>query len=153
LNGKSNGHTHWDAMLQRNPETLCFASDDTHLRAEHPGWNGGWISINTSDLSKENVISAIKRGNFYSSCGPSFTSISCDERFLHISCSDVQFIRLIGPAYCGWRTGSFSGELLNNASIEIPQDWKHMYLELEDQFGGKAWSNTLFIPDTSGNHF
>ncbi len=147
LNGKSDGLTHWDAMLKKNPDTLGFSVDDAHLKPGHPGWNGGWIIVNASELSKEAIFSAIKHGNFYSSCGPEFKSITFDSKFLHIESTPVQFIRLVGPAYCGWRVGSFDGQLLTQASVEIPMDWTHIYIELEDKEGKRAWSNTLFVTD------
>ena len=145
LNGKSCGLIHWNAMLNSNPGTLCFSADDAHLRPEHPGWNGGWITANAPDLSRDSILTAIKRGNFYSSCGPEFNSITFDGTFLHVACSPVQFIRLAGSKNSGWRTGSFDGELLTQASIEVPEDWDYIYIELEDANGKRAWSNTLFV--------
>jgi hypothetical protein len=145
LNGKSCGLIHWDAMLGNRPDTLSFSADDAHLRPEHPGWNGGWITVNAPDLSRDSVLTAIKRGNYYSSCGPEFNSITCDGNILHIDCSPVQFIRLVGPGTKGRRTGSFNTELLTRASMEIPEGWEYIYIELEDETGKRAWSNTLFV--------
>ena len=149
MNGKSDGCVHWDAMLKKNPGTLSLAVDDAHLRPEHPGWNGGWIVINTPELSKESVLAAIKSGNFYSSCGPEFKSITYDNKVLHIECSPVKFIRLVGPESRGCPSGSFDGKLLTQITMEIPEDWDHVYIELEDKEGKRAWSNTLFVT----NHF
>jgi hypothetical protein len=145
LNGKSDGLIHWDAMLNNRPDTLSFSADDAHLRPEHPGWNGGWIAVNVPDLSRDTILTAIKRGNYYSSCGPEFKSITYDGKFLHIDCSPVQFIRLVGPRTRGLRSGSFNTELLTHASMEIQEDWEYIYIELEDETGKRAWSNTLFV--------
>ena len=144
MNGKSYGGVHWNEMLKKNPGALSFAVDDAHLRPEHPGWNGGWIVINAPELSKENVLKAIKNGNYYSSCGPDFKSITCDNKLLHIECSPVKFIRLVGPNARGCPLGSFNGKLLTQISIEIPEDWDYIYIEIEDKDGKKAWSNTLY---------
>ncbi|MCK5250757.1 MAG: hypothetical protein KAJ98_12375 [Spirochaetaceae bacterium] len=145
LSGKSDGLTYWDEMLAKDPTTLCFAADDAHFKPEHPGYNGGWIAINAPELTEGNVLAAIKSGNFYSSCGPEFKAISLAGSTLHIETSPVQFIRLVGPGRKGWRTGSFDGELKTQISIEAPDNWEYMYLEIEDQNGKRAWSNTLFI--------
>ncbi|MCK4516700.1 MAG: hypothetical protein KAU31_15675, partial [Spirochaetaceae bacterium] len=51
LNGKGDGAVYWDAMLEKNPDTLGFSVDDAHLKPEHPGWNGGWILVNAPELS------------------------------------------------------------------------------------------------------
>ena len=145
LNGKGGGLTHWDAMLKRDRGTLCFAVDDAHLKPEHPGYDGGWIVVNAPDLSVQNVMSAIRRGNFYSSCGPSLTSLRLEDETLHIECGPVQFIRLIGPANVGWRAGSFDGQTLNRVSVRVPRDWDYVCVELEDQRGRRAWTNPLFV--------
>ncbi len=145
LNGKSDGLTYWDNMLAKNPATLSFAADDAHLLSEHPGFNGGWIVINASELNEESVLKAIKMGQYYSSCGPDFKSIRLQGSILEIETSPVQFIRLAGPGNKGWRTGSFTGNLLTRTSIELPENWDYMYLEIEDGKGKRAWSNTLFV--------
>ena len=145
LNGKGDGAVYWDAMLEKNPDTLGFSVDDAHLKPEHPGWNGGWILVNAPELSTEAILAAIKHGNFYSSCGPELKSMTYDKTSLHIECTPVRFIRLVGPAHNGWRVGSFDGQLLTHASVEIPADWDHAYIEIEDKEGKRAWSNTLFV--------
>ena len=65
LNGKSDGAVHWHAMLKRKPATLGLAADDAHLRAEHPGWNGGWIVVNAAARTADAILTAIRRGNYY----------------------------------------------------------------------------------------
>lgn len=147
LNGKSSGLVHWEAMLQQRPDVLCFSSDDAHLKTGHPGWNGGWIAVNAPDLSRESILGAIKTGNFYASCGPEFRSIDFDGQYLDVGCSPVRVVRLIGPAYCGWRDCAVDGGLLEHSRIEIPGDWPYAYVEIEDREGKKAWTNTLFVQE------
>jgi hypothetical protein len=144
LNGKSNGGVHWNAMLKRNPDLLAFSVDDAHLRPEHPGWNGGWIAANVTEFSQEAILTAIRRGNFFSSCGPEFKTMDFDGENIHITVSPVQFIRLVGPASFGQRIGSFDGKLLTQASMKVPPEWDYVYIEIEDKNGHKAWTNTLF---------
>ena len=88
---------------------------------------------------------AIKSGNYYSSCGPDFKSITYDNKLLHIECSPVKFIRLVGPEACGRPSGSFDGKLLTQISLRPPENWDYIYIEIEDKDGKKAWSNTLFV--------
>lgn len=147
LNGKSDGLIHWDAMLKSNPNTLALAVDDAHLRPEHPGWNGGWITVNTPECTQDTVLKAIRHGNFYSSCGPEFLSLEWDGNELHSTTSPVRFIRLVGPAYQGKRIGTFMGPLITEAHMTIPDDWCYAYLEIEDEKGRRAWTNSLFTVD------
>ncbi len=145
LNGKSGGLVHWDAALMHNPQTLGLAVDDAHLRPEHPGWNGGWIVANAPACTAEAIMGAIRRGNFYSSCGPQLHAITFDGERLQVQMSPVKFARLVGPRWNGQRLGSFDGQLIDQASFAIPEDWPYAYLEVEDQHGRRAWTNSLFV--------
>jgi len=143
LNGKDDGRAHWNALLEQNPNTLAFSVDDAHLRPEHPGWNGGWIVVNTHAFTREALFQSIWKGNFYASCGPEFHTIELNGRRLHVTTSSVQFIRLVGPGSEGERLGSFDGEVLYEASFILPEKWSYAYLEIENLNGKRAWSNPL----------
>ena len=148
LSGKGDGRVHWNAMLERNPDTLAFASDDAHLRPEHPGWNGGWIVVNTDHLTEASVMASIRRGDYYSSCGPEFRTIKTDGEHVHITTSPVQFVRLVGPAARGHRLGSFDKAMeITEASLPLPAEWDYAYIEIEDRDGKRAWTNTLCTTD------
>ncbi len=144
LNGKGDGGAYWNAMLQHNPGTLALAVDDAHLRPEHPGWNGGWIVVNAAERTPERIPAAIRRGDYYSSCGPQFHSITFDGTHVEMETSPVQFIRLVGPAYWGQRLGSFDAQRLTGARFAVPAEWDYAYIEIEDECGRRAWTNTLF---------
>jgi hypothetical protein len=144
LNGKCSGLVHWETMLRQNPATLAFSVDDTHLRHENLGWKGGWIVVNTTARSQGEILSAIRRGNFYSSCGPDFLAIEFDGQDLHIKSSPVRFVRLVGPHCRGKRLGSFDGPEMTEASLPVVNDWPYSYVEIEDATGKRAWTNGLF---------
>jgi hypothetical protein len=61
--------------------------------------------------------------------------------------SAVRFARLVGPAERGQRIGSFDGTLLTEATFQVPDDWSYAYLEIEDESGHRAWTNSLFVAD------
>jgi len=145
LNGKGDGRIHWDVMLHRDPNTLAFAVDDAHLRPEHPGWNGGWIMVNARECSEASILGALRRGNFYATCGPEIHSMTFDGTQLHLTTSPIQFARLVGPGSLGVRCGSFDGKLMTDVRLTVPQDWGYVYLELEDARRGRAWTHSLFI--------
>lgn len=146
LNGKGEGSVHWNAMLERSPGTLGFAADDAHISQAHPGWNGGWIMVNASRLTRPAILEAIRRGNFYSTCGPEFHAIEHRRRRVRVRTSPVQFMRLVGPRWRGQQIGSFGRRRLSEASFAVPSDWDYAYLEIEDAQGHRAWTNPLFLP-------
>jgi hypothetical protein len=145
LNGKGDGAAHWNAMLEKHPNTLAFAVDDAHLRSEHPGWNGGWIMVNATACTQQAVLEALQAGNFYASCGPEFHSIQWDGEQVSFQSSPVAFARLVGAKNNGLRTGAFDGTQLTEAAFTVPQDWPYAYLEIEDAQGRRAWTNPLFV--------
>jgi len=157
LNGKGDGLTHWDRMLEVRPETLGLAVDDAHVRPEHPGWNGGWIAVNASARTRDALSAAIKAGRFYSSQGPEFHSIEyrpaaegadgARRATVSARTSPVCFARLVGPASAGARMGSFEGETYTEFSLELPEGWATVRLEIEDADGKRAWTNTLFTAE------
>lgn len=147
LNGKGNGLVHWDAALHADPNVLAFAVDDVHLLSGQDIWNGGWIVVNAPACTAQEIIHAIRRGNFYSSCGPEIHSITFDGTNVHIETSPVRFVRMVGPGWNGRGMGSPKGHLLRQVSLPIPQDWRYVYMELEDQKGHRAWTNNLFISE------
>ncbi len=151
LNGKSNGLVHWDAALKDNPSAQAFAVDDTHLRPEHPGWNGGWIVVNAAECTRTAILAAIRTGNYYSSCGPEFRSLAWDGKELHLTTSPVRFVRIVGPAVRGERLGTFAGPLLTDVKIPVPRDWDYVYVEIEDHSGKRAWTNPLFVTGSRAN--
>lgn len=146
LNGKGDGHAYWSAMLRRDPSALALAVDDAHLSTHHPGWNGGWIVAQADALSREAILQSLRAGSFYASTGPDFHAIHWDGARVSIETSPVQFVRLVGPGSLGQRIGDFNGARLTAAAFEVPVDWPYVYLEIEDEHGGRAWSNTLFAP-------
>jgi len=144
LNGKGDGGVYWHALLARGSDVLGFAVDDAHLRPEHPTWDGGWIVVNVSDRTRDAIDTAIRSGNFYSSCGPSFISIDRVSTGVTATCSPVRYARLVGPAHAGKRVGTPDGPLLTDMHFEIPENWPYAILEIEDNVGHRAWTNSLF---------
>lgn len=149
LNGKGDGLVYWTAALKANPAILAFAADDGHLRPEHPGWNGGWVMVNAKECTAPAITDAIRRGNTYSTCGPELRSIRFDGAELYLETSPVRFVRIAGPGWQGNRTGSFDGRLITDVSMPIPRDWRYVYVEVEDQDGRRAWTNHLFVVNSS----
>ncbi|MEI8243388.1 MAG: hypothetical protein WCI17_08995 [bacterium] len=143
LNGKGDNLAYWHFGLSQQPGMLAFAADDAHITAHHPGWNGAWIMVNARVCTPTAIVEAIRRGRYYSSCGPKFHSIAAHGGKVTVRTSPVRFARLVGPNSCGHRCGAFRGPLLTEATFARPADWPYAYVELEDARGRRAWSNTL----------
>jgi hypothetical protein len=145
LNGKGSGLVHWEAALRHHPDTLAFSVDDGHHLGDDPIWNGGWIVINSRECTRPAVLETIRRGNYYSSCGPQIHSLTYDGEQVHLETSPVRYVRLVGPGWQGKPNGVPKGRLIHRLSLPLPQDWPYAYLEIEDSLGRRAWTNNLFM--------
>jgi len=147
LNGKGEGAYFWDRMLCGNQRTLGFAADDTHLNERHRSWNGGWIMVNAAELTREAVMAAIRRGDFYSSCGPEIHSIHTSETEVRLTTSPARTVRLVGST--SHHQADVASEEAGKSEwvLELPRDWPYIRLEIEDLQGRRAWTNTLLLPD------
>ncbi|MCM8537447.1 MAG: CehA/McbA family metallohydrolase [Lentisphaeraceae bacterium] len=63
----------WDRLLSKGHKTYGVASDNSYIfqkensQALNPG--RGWIMVKAKELTPQNIVSAMKSGNFYSSTG------------------------------------------------------------------------------------
>jgi hypothetical protein len=103
--------------------------------------------VQAGERSQDAILDGIRSGRFYSTCGPEFASITSEGAKVTVQCSPVQFIRLVGPGARGARIGSFDGQRYCEATFEVPQDWAYAYIEIEDDCGRRAWTNTLFVAE------
>ena len=139
--GKGYATTYWDTLLENKPNLLGFAVDDAHFTPGEPFWKGGWVMVNAPECTKKAILESLFKGNFYSTQGPIFESIQFNGNKLFVSTSPVKFIRLIGPKSLGkWIASKGNGI----KEFEIPSDWTYVRLEIEDENGKRAWSNSLF---------
>ncbi|MCE5209155.1 MAG: hypothetical protein LLG42_12705 [Chloroflexi bacterium] len=147
--GKGDGLIHYSYMLERNPNLLGIASDDSHFSSDSPMWKGGWVMVNAKERSHAAIQAALRTGNFYSSSGPEFYNISCQGKRVRVETSPVQFVKLVGPAWHGH--GKAKGMLedakpITSAEFEISPDWAYAYIEIQDMQNRRAWTNNLFVP-------
>jgi hypothetical protein len=74
LPGKSHTDEMWDSLLSGNMRVIGIASDDAHIHnapfTSRIAIGGrGWNAVKTESLSRENVLSAIRKGHCYATTG------------------------------------------------------------------------------------
>ena len=142
--GKGIGAFHWDASLVHQPDMLGFAVDDAHFFKDVPAEKGGWIMVNAPGLSREAIMASIHKGNFYSSSGPLFESISLEQgNRIVAETSPVIYARLVGAGGMNKYRGTSNKEPMTEIHFRLPDDWPYARLEIEDADGKAAWSNPL----------
>jgi hypothetical protein len=100
----------WDVVLSLRLASGAgvvygIATDDSHYysdipiaehvanRAMHPG--RAWVMVRSPRLTPESIISAMLRGDFYSSNGVTLRALDVEEREVHIAVEPVKGIRYI----------------------------------------------------------
>jgi hypothetical protein len=143
-NGSGYALSHWDSVLNRHPDILGFATDDSHFFPEQPYWKGGWIMVNAAGCTQEEIIDSIHRGNFYASQGPDFKTIEYSNNTVRVETSPVVYARLIGSRMDGSWLNASEDKPLRQAEFKLPPDWPYARIEIEDAAGKRAWSNPLW---------
>ena len=88
---------HWDELLTSGREVFGFAVDDAHFHINDA--LGGWIMVKSPNLTKEGIMNGIRKGYFYSSCGPRFSDFKFSGGIVSVGCSEVDSISFnCGPA-------------------------------------------------------
>lgn len=149
LNGKSLSAYHWDRMLEQNPRTLGFSTDDAHLNGNEP-WDRGWIMVSTDQLTRDGILDAIRTGNFYSTQGPLFESIHVTEDRISVRTSPASMIRLVDATAWGDRVFAGAGRTVTEGEFTVTGRHAYLRLEIEDERGRLAWTNALLEPETAG---
>lgn len=144
-NGSGYALSHWDGMLNHNPDFLGFATDDSHFIPDQPYWKGGWIMVNAEGCTEEVILESIRQGNFYATQGPEFKTIEYGEGTVTVETSLATYVRLIGPRRTGKWIHALGKEPVTRAEFELPRDWPYARLEIEDAGGKRAWSNPLWF--------
>ena len=157
---KGKSLVHWDALLRRGPSLWGFASDDAHFKI--PDFGGGWIMVKSENLDQNSILESIRLGNFYSSMGPEFFDISIEKNLLHVRCSPVRSIYVLGQYYYSpvsvnaWddQPGDSgisqlllpetTGKAITQATFKLDPRQEFLRVEITDFYGRSAWSNPYF---------
>ncbi len=137
----------YDMMLRKGYKMRCVAADDNHnftpLESPYSDSFGGFVMINADSLSHKAVISALEKGEFYSSTGPVIEELYVEDERVYIKCSPVKKIRLItGNRYS--KVILEEGNVLTHASFHIGGVEGYYRIEITDEFGEKAYTNAYF---------
>jgi hypothetical protein len=142
LNGKGDSSSEFDSLLLLGDRPHAIASDDCHDIDE---CFGGWIVVKAANKDKDSIMNAIRRGAYYSSCGPEFMNLEFKNGEVHVECSNVKKISFISRAQSGAQFKAKEDEFLTSASMQTKRFNKFVRVQIEDQYGKKAWSQAYEI--------
>ncbi len=135
-----------DVLSDRRQRYFAYAADDAHLTDNYKDFRRGWVQVKAEELSPEALLTALKAGAFYSSTGPEIYDVSLDpgER-LTVHCSPAERVFLTGVGSAAQRAW---GNGLTSAEFDL-SEWDSHYcrVTVRDQWGGKAWSNPIWLEE------
>ncbi len=143
--GKGLSSVYWDSILDRGRLSWGFAVDDAHsyLRDAYRGW----IMVKASALNKENIISSIKKGLFYSSSGPQIKEVDFDGKRVYVHTSPVRVITFVCDNAKGRSVWDEDGKELLEAEFKLEGNEKYLRIECLDKESETAWTNPLYFKE------
>jgi len=138
----------WDEMLYRGNVMWGLAADDAHFHFnEHRPVDicGAWIILKAESLTQENVLAAIRTGDFYASTGPEIQCVTISEGVIRVDCSPARLINFISNNGRGERFTAPFEERLTRADYKIRGPEKYIRIEVVDYQGKIAWTNPVYV--------
>lgn len=134
----------WREMIWSGKNVKCVAANDYHAPQEFDGIQAA-VYICTNNFSYEEITDALKQGKFYSSTGPTIEEVSIYDGKLHIRCSPVKAIRVLGIKSLICKAVADFGEMLTEAEFPIKPYMNNMfYIHLTGKHNTQAWTNPIF---------
>lgn len=132
---------YWDELLGQGIRINGVATDDGHAMNQHCG---GWVRVNAADNSINAILTALREGNFYSSCGPELYDFYYEDGRLVVECSAVKKIRVLADKHPTRVMQSPDGNL-THAEFDIGSAYSYVRVTIIDQDGRYAWSNPIYL--------
>lgn len=139
----------WDLLLSRGIRILGIASDDAHdYTAQNPTYVEppftGWICVWAEQLTQEEVMSSLFRGDFYASNHPILEQMTRTPELLYVKIKQVGEIKY---------TTSFIGkegkllEMVRGLEASYLPDGTEGYVRavITDTDGHTAWTQPVFL--------
>jgi predicted metal-dependent phosphoesterase TrpH len=145
----------WDMVLGQGKRLWGVAGDDAHLNRSKRYYSRAgraWVEIWSATFTHDAILSALKRGAFFSTQGPRFERIEIRQDGIQIECSAVRQVRWRTFGKVGFVDYADAGASLTHSALP---NWYHptafVRIELVDDQGKKAWSNPFFVTSGSAN--
>jgi len=139
----------WDAMLTKGQQVFAVATDDTHdvkragvREAASPG--RGWIMVRARQLTQDEILGAIGRGDFYASTGVELSDIQATARSFTVTVRPQSFARytvqFIGRGGRVLKTATSSP-----AQYDFTGNEGYVRAKVVDSMGFSAWTQAVRV--------
>ncbi len=148
-----------DRILRSGNKVRIMAADSNRneFPFDHPHSDsfGAFAMINAEALTYSDVFSAIEKGEFYVSTGPTFEEVSVEGIKVKVKCSPVKYIRLLNAGRDAVMMVAIApeGEYITEAEFEVSdRDYcgNYVRVDIRDQYGDFADSQAYYIDEILG---
>lgn len=132
---------YWDEMLGLGHKIWGVAVDDGHKMYQHCN---GWVMVNCENKVKS-ILSALKAGEFYSSCGPFIKDFYVENGIAHVEAEPCSKITFNADRHPTRVISAQEGKLITHAELDLRNDYTYIRATVVDADGKRAWTNPIFI--------
>ena len=131
-----------DQCAMRGCRLPCLASDDAHFYTGEQCRS--YTMVNAKGNTREEILEALRQGNFYASQGPQVYAVRYDRQYVEIECSPCAIIGFMSSSpWAGDRVVQNSA----GGRYEIKSADRYMRIHLIDKEGRQAWVSPFAIGD------
>lgn len=120
----------------------CLATDDSHwYEGEHCK---SYIMVKADSLSREDILEAISKGDFYATQGPNFSYKITDGKITITTTPAKQVVFASDTVWANDRvTTAKDGEFITTATYELKSTDSFIRFEITDDEGKVGWSHVI----------
>ncbi len=134
----------WDSVLSQGRLLYGVAADDAHKfqgNSRQPGT--AWIMVQTSELSRNAILSALNNGDFYATTGVMLADYTVDENKLTIGLADTTEYGF-KTFFVGKNGTILKKDETDNPSYVFTRDEYYVRARIERSDGALAWTQPIF---------
>ena len=135
---------YYDMLLKQGKRLFCTATDDCHRPSEACY---GYVMVKAKELSREAIIDALLKGEFYSSTGAEIKELYIDGNEVHIKCSPCRTLRLRTKYRRAEVLYAKDNEFITEAVFSVWPNDEYIRIEIESPDGKRAYTNAIFTDE------
>lgn len=148
--GRESSEECWSELIEAGMVMGALAVDDIHGMAE---FNRNWTMIAAEKNTPEAIKDALKKGQYYSTQGPEFYSLSLKDGFFEAEFSEAEEVIVTGKlasgdcfACPGYPTPENEFGIVTSLRAEITPRYKGVIrCRIKDTAGRYAWTNPIEV--------
>jgi hypothetical protein len=131
-----------DQLLAEGKMLNLIATDDAHFN--EPDHFGGWVMVKSEANQPDELLGALKRGDFYSSQGPELRNVTVTETEVHVEMSACVSMIVSGS---GTAAKAVHGHSMTKAILPLARFKNSPFIRVTviDSAGKRAWSNPHYL--------